>query len=126
MRKTALFLLAFGIAFASASLAQAQTNLQTAQPERRVLSGSPSGDIVEYSFQVPVGSGTHDVIGVHRVVRETAPWVPARSSKGILLAHGDVWNLRGRLGDRFPLDPRTGDHHRLFVHEGLGHRDRRP
>jgi hypothetical protein len=90
MRKTALFLLAFGIALAPASLVQAQPNLQTPQPERRVL----SGDIVEYSFQVRVGAGTHDVIGVHRVVRETAPWVPARSSKGILLAHGDIWSFR--------------------------------
>lgn len=86
MRKTAIFLLAFGFS----SLTQAQPNLQTAQPERRVL----SGNVVEYSFRVPVGPGAHDVIGVHRVVKETAPWVPAHSSKGILLAHGDVWNFR--------------------------------
>jgi hypothetical protein len=88
MRKIALFLLVFGIAFASASLARGESLVP--QPERRVL----SGNIVEYSFRVPVGSGPHDVIGVHRVVRETAPWVPARASKGILLAHGDVWNFR--------------------------------
>ena len=87
MRKTVIFLLA--LAFSSASLARAE-NLQIPQPERRVL----SGNIVEYSFRVPVGPGPHDVIGVHRVVRETAPWVPAHSPKGILLAHGDVWNFR--------------------------------
>lgn len=86
MRKIAIFLLAFGFS----SLAQAQPGPQTAQPERRVL----SGNVVEYSFRVPVGPGAHDVIGVHRVVKETAPWVPAHSSKGILLAHGDVWNFR--------------------------------
>ncbi|MES1244356.1 MAG: hypothetical protein ABUT39_22320 [Acidobacteriota bacterium] len=91
MRKTAFLLLTLGLAFAS--LAQAE-NLQIPQPERRVLSGSLSGDIVEYTFQVPVGSGPHDVIGVHRVVKETAPGVPARSSKGILLAHGDIWGFR--------------------------------
>jgi hypothetical protein len=89
MRKTALFLLAFGIAFASVSLAQADS-LQIPKPERRVL----SGNIAEYTFRVPVGPGPHDVIGLHRVVKETSPWVPARSSRGILLAHGDIWSFR--------------------------------
>ncbi len=87
MRKIALFLLLFGFV----TLAQVRAeSLQIPQPDRRVL----SGNIVEYSFRVPVGPGPHDVIGVHRVVKETAPGVPARSSKGILLAHGDIWGFR--------------------------------
>lgn len=83
---------AFGFAAAAFAAAPLQvTGSATAsQVERRVL----SGNVVEYSFRVPVGNGPHEVIGVHRIVRETAPWVPARASKAILLAHGDVWGFR--------------------------------
>lgn len=57
--------------------------------ERRVL----VGQVVEYSFAVRVGPGAHDVIGLHRVVRERAPFVPARTQGAVFLAHGDVWNF---------------------------------
>ena len=49
--------------------------------------------IAWYSFTVPVGPGTHDAIRVHRIVRERAPWLPARASRGVLLAHGDGWGF---------------------------------
>jgi hypothetical protein len=54
-----------------------------------------TGDIVEYSFQVPVGSGAYDVIGLHRVVRESAPNRPIRSRESIFLLHGDWKNFEG-------------------------------
>ncbi len=57
--------------------------------ERRVLAGA----IAEYSFAVRVGPGEHDVIGLHRVVRERAPFVPARTSDAVFFAHGDVWDF---------------------------------
>ncbi len=58
--------------------------------ERRVL----APHVAEYFFKVRVGSGPFDEIGLHRVVKETAPFVPARASRAVLLAHGDVWNFR--------------------------------
>jgi pimeloyl-ACP methyl ester carboxylesterase len=59
--------------------------------ERRQL----TEDVAEYFFKVRVGAGAFEEIGIHRVVRETAPNVPARTSKAVFLAHGDVWNFRG-------------------------------
>ena len=59
--------------------------------ERRVL----APNVAEYSFTVRVGSGPYDEIGVHRVVKETAPSVPVRSSRAVFLAHGDIWSFRG-------------------------------
>lgn len=59
--------------------------------ERRVL----VGDVVEYSFRVQVGPGPYDVIGIHRVVRESAPGVPVRTKEAVLMAHGDAWDFDG-------------------------------
>ncbi|HEU4404388.1 MAG TPA: hypothetical protein VFS43_03765 [Polyangiaceae bacterium] len=48
-------------------------------------------DIVEYSFELKVGPGEFDRIGLHRVARETAPYRPAAAATGVFLVHGDVW-----------------------------------
>lgn len=45
-------------------------------------------DIAHYSYQVRVGDGEFDVIGVHRVVRERRPNKPIHSDKAIFLQHG--------------------------------------
>jgi pimeloyl-ACP methyl ester carboxylesterase len=116
MRKTALFILALalpGLAAADARNATAdgarKDAFQTAavevcsqvsprfrsaceaiRPERRIL----SGNIAEYSFRLRVGKGQYDVIGIHRVVKEAAPWKPAHTSKALMMAHGDIWNFR--------------------------------
>ena len=58
--------------------------------QRRVL----TGDVVEYTFDIRVGSGPYDVIGVHRVVRETAPFEPVRTDDSVLLLHGDIWGFQ--------------------------------
>jgi pimeloyl-ACP methyl ester carboxylesterase len=58
--------------------------------QRRVL----AGEIVEYTFDVRLGPGPYDVIGVHRVVRETAPFQPARTNDSLFLLHGDIWGFR--------------------------------
>lgn len=58
--------------------------------ERRVL----TGNIAEYSFQVRVGPGPYDVVGLHRVVRETAPFVPIQARQAVFFAHGDIWDFR--------------------------------
>jgi hypothetical protein len=51
-------------------------------------------DVFEYSYRVRVGNGTHDLITLHRVVREVAPGVPARAPKSVFLVHGDAWGFR--------------------------------
>ncbi len=56
---------------------------------RRVL----SGNVAEYSAQLRVGLGERDVIGLHRVVKESSPGHPAHAAKAIFLAHGDAWNF---------------------------------
>lgn len=48
-----------------------------------------AGGVVEYSHEIPVGSGQFDRIKVHRVVREKNPWVPARCPVGVMMLHGD-------------------------------------
>jgi hypothetical protein len=58
--------------------------------ERRAL----TPNVAEYFFKVRVGAGPYDVIGVHRVVKETSPYHPIRARKALFLAHGDIWNFR--------------------------------
>jgi hypothetical protein len=52
-----------------------------------------SADVAEYSFTVRVGPGEHDRIGLHRVVRERAPFVPAHAADGVFFVHGDAWGF---------------------------------
>jgi hypothetical protein len=51
--------------------------------------------IAEYSFRVRAGADEHTVIGMHRVVRESAPFVPSRTRDAVLMAHGDAWGFDG-------------------------------
>lgn len=50
-------------------------------------------DVARYAFDLRVGPAALDLIRVHRVVREHAPWVPARTRRGVMLAHGDAWGF---------------------------------
>lgn len=61
-----------------------------ATAERRAL----TADVAEYTFKVRVGNGPYDEIGIHRVVKETAPNAPAHSATALFLAPGDIWNFR--------------------------------
>jgi hypothetical protein len=67
-----------------------QSACETIQPARRVL----AGNIAEYSFRLQVGRGQYDAIGIHRVVKERSPWRPVRTSRALMMAHGDIWNFR--------------------------------
>lgn len=53
-----------------------------------------SAGVAEYTFKVRVGNGPYDEIGIHRVVKETAPNAPAHSATALFLAPGDIWNFR--------------------------------
>ncbi|HEV7516886.1 MAG TPA: hypothetical protein VGR07_11350, partial [Thermoanaerobaculia bacterium] len=57
--------------------------------KRRVI----FGNVAEYSLEIRTGAGEHDKIGLHRVVKESAPFVAVRASQAILLAHGDAWGF---------------------------------
>ena len=46
--------------------------------------------VVHYSFKVRVGSGPYDVIGLHRVVKESRPYFPIKTKKNVFLQHGDA------------------------------------
>jgi hypothetical protein len=71
-------------------------------------------DIVHYSFQIPVGSGPFDVIGLHRVVRESHPEKPIRTRKAIFLQHGDLIGFSKFLfGSN---SPSTFDDHSVAVY----------
>lgn len=52
-------------------------------------------DIVHYSFQVRVGPGEFDLIGVHRVVKERRPYRPIRTRKALMCQHGDLKDFKG-------------------------------
>lgn len=60
-------------------------------PERRHL----TRDIVEYTFSLKVGPGEHDVIRLHRVVREARPGVPRTVPHSVFMVHGDIWGFDG-------------------------------
>lgn len=96
-KKAALTILAGALAVPSFSLAQEPQPTPAAAAahafsnvERRAL----TADVAEYSFRVRVGTGPYDEIGIHRVVKEIAPNVPARGSQAVFLAPGDIWNFR--------------------------------
>lgn len=53
------------------------------------------GQLVHYSFLVKVGPGEHDVIRLHRVVREGKTSHPFRPRPAIFMVHGDLWGFEG-------------------------------
>src|ERR1051326_134716 len=82
-------------ALALPSLLPAQTEPAVAahalaSAERRAL----TADVAEYTFKVRVGNGPYDEIGIHRVVRESAPNAPAHRATALFLAPGAIWNFR--------------------------------
>lgn len=94
-KKATLLLLAGALALPALALAQpavspATSSYAVSKIERRAL----TANVAEYSFRIRIGSGPYDKIGIHRVVKETAPNSPIRTQKAVFLAHGDIWNFR--------------------------------
>ena len=71
----------------SSALAPAACGLK--RVERRHI----VADVFEYSFQLKVGEGPHDVVGLHRVVRERANGVPFAANRAVFMVHGDLWGF---------------------------------
>jgi hypothetical protein len=59
--------------------------------ERQVI----SGNIVHYKFEVAVGSGQYDKIGIHRVVKEMAPNKPVVTDRTVFFQHGSAKDFVG-------------------------------
>ncbi len=57
--------------------------------EREIL----FANVAHYRYRLRVGPGVHDVITVHRVVKETGPWWPARAARAVFMVHGDGWGF---------------------------------
>ena len=51
--------------------------------------------IAHYSYKIKVGEGDYDVIGLHRVVKETRPYKPIKTCKNIFIQHGDGVGFEG-------------------------------
>lgn len=54
-----------------------------------------TADVAHYEWRVRIGSGPHDFIGLHRVVKERRPGVPIRAQRAMFLQHGDAKNFTG-------------------------------
>jgi hypothetical protein len=52
------------------------------------------GDVVEYRAELRVGPGAHDRVGIHRVVRERAPWRPIAAPDALMFVHGSASTFR--------------------------------
>lgn len=68
-----------------------------------------TNDIYEYSFNLKVGSGVHDVIGIHRVVKELSPFAPVNAPQAVMMVHGDTSDfdsafLMSALSDKVAKD----------------------
>jgi len=73
----------------AAALGCRQAGCTSSNVQRRDLGGG----IAEYTYVLRVGPGTYDAIGLHRVVREQAPFRPVHTNRALLLTHGDIWGF---------------------------------
>ena len=56
--------------------------------------------IVEYNATVQVGpDAVHEIIGLHRVVKELAPWTPIITFDSLMMVHGDAWSFDSAFRD---------------------------
>jgi hypothetical protein len=62
--------------------------------QRREVCGFTS-PLTHYSFLVRVGSGQHDFIRLHRIVREGLTANRFRPQPAIFMVHGDIWGFEG-------------------------------
>jgi len=114
LNKKPLYLLLAG-ALALPTLAAAQGfQAEAAQASQNVERRALTADVAEYTFKLRVGSGPYDQIGIHRVVKETAPNVPIHTAKAVFMVHGDVWGFDGAFLSS-AASPAVPDEHALPV-----------
>ena len=86
------------------------TSVGLMNPVRNVI----AGDIVHYSFQVQIGPGPYDRIGLHRVVKERTPFEPIRTRDGLFIIPGG-WYRFDKLFLASLDDPNIPDTHAFPV-----------
>jgi len=76
------------------------------------------GDVYHYSLRLQVGpDAAHDVVVLHRVVREWLPWFPVPTSDAAFLVHGDAWDFRGAfMASTLTRDPGVAKDHSVAVY----------
>lgn len=64
-------------------------------------------DIVHYAFEIAITDTEYNKVGLHRVVKETAPGVPIKTYHTLFYQHGDAKNFTGMIlpGQRSPNTP---------------------
>lgn len=95
---------------ANAELPVSLMALLDANHQRTILGFSREiivDDIAHYSIRLSVGPGEYDVIGLHRVVRESRPNVPIRTKNNLFLVHGAGKDFVGNFldGKKSPILP---------------------
>ena len=79
------FALLFVFSVVAAALAHDSTLWAVERAERKVL----VDDIAYYQFVVAVGPGPHDMIRIHRVVKERAPYQPLNLAQAVMFFPGE-------------------------------------
>ena len=57
------------------------------------------GGIAHYTLDLKVGAGEREVVGLHRVVAESLPFLPKPTEDAVFLVHGDVWTFDAAFTD---------------------------
>jgi pimeloyl-ACP methyl ester carboxylesterase len=90
LSKPSLLLLAAALALPAFAAAKPPA---ASPPVSAIQRHALTADVAEYFFTVRVGSGPYDQIGVHRIVKESAPNVPIHASRALFMAPGDIWKF---------------------------------
>lgn len=85
-----------------------------AEIDRRQL----NDNIYEYSMVLQVGPGQYDKIGVHRIVKEKAPWLPIQAEKAVMMLHGDSSNFDSAFSTP-PGQPAAGSLGSFLAQNGI-------
>ncbi len=74
-----------GLSTDSVARASVAAGVSVESIEREALTGG----VAHYRLRVRVGDGPNAIVGLHRIVRERAPWWPRRAPAAVMLLHGD-------------------------------------
>lgn len=96
---------------------QTNSNLESSSENKGILAptilnfrrDNIGNKIAHYSFELQVGSGEHDIIRIHRVVKERFPFVPIKSSKAIFMQHGDATGFESTFMPGLKLGSKSDD-----------------
>jgi hypothetical protein len=73
----------------AASLSCQQAGCTSSGVQRRDLGSG----VAEYTYVLRLGPGPYDAIGLHRVVKEQAPFQPIHTGRALFMVHGDIWGF---------------------------------